>query len=253
MKIAFFASQTDKAQQSLKKLLSLYGEHSAEEADVLVPIGGDGFMLETLHHWMHLNKPFYGMKRGSVGFLLNQFHEQDLISRLEMAERTPLPMLQMKVEDDQGQFFSELAINEVSLLRQTGQAAHLKVYVNETAKVEELICDGALVSTAAGSTAYNYSAHGPILPLGADLMALTPISPFRPRRWRGAILPGNARVRFEVLDGGKRPVSATADATEIRDVRNVYIQKDPDKQPVLLFDPDHNLEQRILNEQFVFD
>ncbi len=253
MKLAFLAADTPKAQASLQALSQRYGQCAPADADVLVPLGGDGWMLEMLHRWMHLEKPFYGMKRGSLGFLLNRYHEADLLQRIEQAEPTPLSMLKMRVETVEGDQASARAFNEVSLLRETGQAAHIRIAINEAVKVEELICDGVLVATSAGSTAYNYSAHGPILPLGSDILALTPISPFRPRRWRGAILPGNAHIHFEVLDPDKRPVSATADATEIRNVRHVWVEEDPHQQPTLLFDPDHNLEERILNEQFVFD
>ncbi len=253
MKLAFLASETPKAQASLQQLQARYGQHAPAQADVLVPLGGDGWMLEMLHQWMHLNKPFYGMKRGSLGFLLNRYHEGDLLERIAQAEATPLSTLRMKVETVDGDHASAQAFNEVSLLRETGQAAHIRIAVNDTVKVEELICDGVLVATSAGSTAYNYSAHGPILPLGSDVLALTPISPFRPRRWRGAILPGQARIHFTVLDPEKRPVSATADATEIRNVAQVWVEEDREHQPVLLFDPEHNLEERILNEQFVFD
>ncbi len=253
MKLAFLASETPKAQASLKQLQARYGQHAPAQADVLVPLGGDGWMLEMLHKWMHLNKPFYGMKRGSLGFLLNRYHEDDLPARISQAEATPLSTLRMQVETVDGDQATAQAFNEVSLLRETGQAAHIRISINDTVKVEELICDGVLVATSAGSTAYNYSAHGPILPLGSDVLALTPISPFRPRRWRGAILPGQARIHFEVLDPVKRPVSATADATEIRNVRHVHVEEDHQHQPLVLFDPEHNLEERILNEQFVFD
>ncbi len=253
MKLAFLASDAPKAQASLRALAERYGQHKPAAADVLVPLGGDGWMLEMLHQWMHLDKPFYGMKRGSLGFLLNRYHEGGLPERIHAAEATPLSMLRMRVETVEGDQASAQAFNEVSLLRETGQAAHIRISINDTVKVEELICDGVLVATSAGSTAYNYSAHGPILPLGSDVLALTPISPFRPRRWRGAILPGQARIHFEVLDPEKRPVSATADATEIRNVRHVHVEEDREHQPTVLFDPEHNLEERILNEQFVFD
>ncbi len=253
MKLAFLASDTPKARASLERLEQRYGQHVPAEADVLVPLGGDGWMLEMLHRWMHLERPFYGMKRGSLGFLLNRYHEEDLLERIRQAEPTPLSMLKMEVETMDGDRATARAFNEVSLLRETGQAAHIRIAINDAVKVEELICDGVLVATSAGSTAYNYSAHGPILPLGSDILALTPISPFRPRRWRGAILPGKARIHFQVLDPEKRPVAATADATEIRHVRQVWVEEERERQPVLLFDPDHNLEERILNEQFVFD
>ena len=207
-------------------------------------------MLRTLHRVIRQDLPVFGMKIGNIGFLMNRYSEEDLINRLSAAQAVSLNPLRMDVQTESGTGTSALAINEISLLRQTNQAAHIRILVNDIVKVEELICDGILLSTAAGSTAYNFSVRGPILPLGTDALALTPISPFRPRRWNGAILPNSAHVRFEVLDYYKRAVSATADAYEVRDVVSVEAYEDKNIVLKLLFDPDHSLEERILNEQF---
>lgn len=248
--IAFVASSTARAQEALRLMTERYGNVEPKDADVVVALGGDGFMLQTMHRMMDLNKPMYGLKRGTVGFLMNRYKEDDLPQRLEQAHHTNLRPLRMKVMRDAGTEVVHEAINEVSLLRQTRQAAKIRVWVNDTMRIEELVCDGVLVSTPAGSTAYNLSAHGPILPLDSNALALTPISPFRPRRWRGALLPREAVVRFEIMDYYKRPVSATADASEVRDIVEVEIAEDPVKRINLLFDPEHNLEDRILAEQF---
>jgi NAD+ kinase len=250
--IAFVASKTDEAQPALGDMHARYGEVPLEEADVIVALGGDGFMLRTLHRYLALNKPVYGMKLGTVGFLMNQFHAEGLLERLARAQPTELKPLVMEAIGESGTTATALAFNEVSLLRQTKQAAHIRVSLNGVVKIEELMCDGILVSTSAGSTAYNLSAHGPILPLGADVLAMTPISPFRPRRWRGAILRAGTEVKFEILDPYKRPVSATADSNEIRDVVEVTIRESREQTVTLLFDPEHNLEDRILNEQFAY-
>jgi len=250
--IAFVASKTEEAQAALAGLRARYVEASLDKADIIVALGGDGFMLRTLHRHLALNKPVYGMKLGTVGFLMNQFHPDGLIERLARAHPTRLKPLVMQAASESGNTVSSLAFNEVSLLRQTKQAAHVRVSLNGVVKIEELMCDGVLVSTSAGSTAYNLSAHGPILPLGADVLAMTPISPFRPRRWRGAILRAGTEVKFEVLDPYKRPVSATADSNEIRDVVEVTISESRETTVTLLFDPEHNLEDRILNEQFAY-
>ncbi|GAB4188745.1 MAG: NAD kinase [Wenzhouxiangellaceae bacterium] len=250
-RIAFAASATDEAQKALAILRERYQSVALEEADVLVALGGDGFMLRTLHALPQPGLPVYGMKRGTVGFLMNRFSADDLIERVQQAQQVELNPLRMHVATESGQTVTGLAINEVSLLRQTNQAAHIRVLVNDVERVSELICDGILLASAAGSTAYNLSAHGPILPLGTEAMAMTPISPFRPRRWRGAILPSSARVRFEVLDRYKRPVSATADAHEVRNVTAVDITLASDVSHHLLFDPDHSLEERIIAEQFM--
>jgi len=225
---------------------------------VLCALGGDGFMLQTLHRHGALGKPVYGMKLGSVGFLMNHYRsaegataEPDLHARLHAAEPAVLRPLEMVTQTESGASVGSLAYNEVSLLRQTRQAAHLAIELNGQTRLEELVCDGVMVATAAGSTAYNFSAHGPILPLGSAVIALTPIAAFRPRRWRGALLKADTEVRFRILDPYKRPVSATADSHEVRDVVEVTIRESHDRTVTLLFDPEHNLEERILSEQFV--
>lgn len=250
MKIHFVASKTDEAQTALTELRARHGDASIDEAAVIVALGGDGFMLQTLHRHGTRGLPVYGMKLGSVGFLMNQYRPDELLDRLVRAQPTPLRPLVMDVHTESGSSVNALAFNEVSLLRQTKQAAHVRVYLNGAVKLDELVCDGILVSTPAGSTAYNLSAHGPILPLGSNVLAMTPISPFRPRRWRGAILPAATEVKFEVLDPYKRPVSATADSYEVRDIVEVSIRESREQTASLLFDPEHNLEDRILNEQF---
>jgi NAD+ kinase len=249
-RIAFVASQTEEAQTARVKLAAHYGDAPLDQADVIVALGGDGFMLRTLHRHMARSLPVYGMKLGTVGFLMNQYHLAELPERIARAQPTVLHPLLMEAATEAGSSATALAFNEVSLLRQTKQAAHLRVSLNGVVKIDELICDGILVSTPAGSSAYNLSAHGPILPLGSQLLALTPISPFRPRRWRGAILPAVTEVRFEILDPYKRPVSATADSHEVRDIVDVSIRESRERSMTLLFDPEHNLEERILNEQF---
>ncbi len=250
LRIAFVASLSEEAQAARAELATRYGDARVEDAEVVVALGGDGFMLRTLHRHMAHGLPVYGMKLGTVGFLMNQYGVSDLIERIRRARKNVLRPLLMEAASESGSTASALAFNEVSLLRQTKQAAHVRVSLNGVVKIEELICDGILVSTTAGSTAYNLSAHGPILPLGSQLLAMTPISPFRPRRWRGAILPAVTEVKFEILDPYKRPVSATADSTEVRDVIEVNIRESSEQTMTLLFDPEHNLEERILNEQF---
>lgn len=229
----------------------LYGQVGVADATVIVALGGDGFMLRTLHRYIEAGLPVFGMKIGNVGFLMNRYAEEGLLQRLDDAWPVELNPLRMEVQTEAGNAVSALAINEVALLRQTNQAAHIRVIVNDRIRVEELVCDGVLVATAAGSTAYNSSVRGPILPLGTEAMALTPISPFRPRRWSGAILPATSKVRFEVKSPHKRSVSATADAFEVRDVLNVEVTYDTSNVLRLMFDPDHSLEERILNEQFL--
>jgi NAD+ kinase len=249
--IHFVASQMQTAGEAVEKMMKRYGQSNLDDADVVVALGGDGFMLRTLHRMIARNLPVFGMKMGNVGFLMNRHSEEDLVERLAEARPVSLNPLRMEVETESGAQTSALAINEISLLRQTNQAAHIRILINDIVKVEELVCDGVLVATAAGSTAYNSSVRGPILPLGTDALALTPISPFRPRRWSGAILPCSARVTFEVLDQYKRSVSATADAYEVRDIIRVDAFEDKSLELKLLFDPDHSLEERILNEQFL--
>jgi NAD+ kinase len=249
-RIAFIAGPTPEAQNALAELKRRYGDVPPDEATVLVPLGGDGFMLRSLHRNIARGLPVYGMKLGTVGFLMNQYGFDDLQERIARAKPAVLRPLVMEAANEAGNTVSALAFNEVSLLRQTMQAAHLRVVVNGVTKLDELTADGILVATAAGSTAYNLSAHGPILPFGSQLLVMTPISPFRPRRWRGAILPASTEVKLEILDPYKRPVSATADSHEVRNVIEVCIRESRERTMTLLFDPEHNLEERILDEQF---
>jgi len=252
-RLAFLASPADEAQRALGTLVDAHGQHEPDQADVLVALGGDGFMLQTLHRHGGLGKPVFGMKLGTVGFLMNHHREDPttLMARIASAEPAVLRPLEMVAQTESGATVGSLAYNEVSLLRQTRQAAHLAIELNGKPRLDELICDGVMVATPAGSTAYNYSAHGPILPLGSRVVALTPLAPFRPRRWRGALLKADTVVRFRVLDPYKRPVSVTADSHEVRDVVEVTIRESSERTVTLLFDPEHNLEERILAEQFV--
>ncbi|MEO8300707.1 MAG: NAD kinase [Rhizomicrobium sp.] len=243
-----FAGVPD-AQESLAELRTRYGEAGPEAADIVVALGGDGFMLQTLHAFTGKGKLIYGMNRGTVGFLMNEYHQGDLLERLTAAEPSVIHPLKMTAHNASGQIEAR-AFNEVSLLRETRQAAKIRIVVDGKARIQELICDGVLVSTPVGSTAYNLSAHGPILPIDADLLALTPISAFRPRRWRGALLPHRAKVRFEVLESAKRPVSAVADDFEVRDVTAVDVAEDRSISMTMLYDAGHNLDERILAEQF---
>jgi NAD+ kinase len=250
MKLHFVASEAPDAQAALKIMRRRHEDCGADAADIIVALGGDGFMLQTLHNFLMRKKPIYGMNLGSVGFLMNEYREEDLEQRLAAAESAQLHPLRMRAHGPRG-LTEALAFNEVSLLRQTRQAAKLRILVDEKTRIEELICDGVLVATPAGSTAYNLSAHGPILPIDADLLALTPISAFRPRRWRGALLSHRARVRFEILEAGKRPVSAVADDLEARDVDTVDVEEDRSISMTMLFDAGHSLDERIIAEQFV--
>lgn len=247
---AFVAADTEEAEAARKSLETRYTTVPLEQADIVVALGGDGLMLESLHASIDRGVPIYGMNRGTVGFLMNAFNEDDLPARLARAERVTLHPLRMAAQSVGGGKIDALAINEVSLLRESRQAAWIRISVDGIMRMAELICDGILISTPAGSTAYNLSAHGPIIPISTQLLALTPISTFRPRRWRGALLPNTARVTFEILNPEKRPVSATADYTELRDVTRVEVREDTSVSLHLLFDPEHNLEQRILQEQF---
>ena len=249
-KIAFAASSVDIAQEALAELSKVYGQVPEAEADVIVALGGDGFMLHTLHDTMALDAPVYGMNCGTIGFLMNEYNASDLLERMEEAEETVINPLRMSAETVAGERREALAINEVSLLRAGPQAAKLRITVDDKVRMEELVCDGALVSTPAGSTAYNYSAHGPILPIGADVLALTAMSAFRPRRWRGALLPKTANVRFDVLEPEKRPVMADADSRSSERVSAVEIRSEPAVALKLLFDPGHGLEERLIREQF---
>ena len=249
-RIAAVASAADDAQAALAGIAARYPLADPADADVIVALGGDGFMLETQHRFLRQSKPIYGMSRGTVGFLMNEFGLDDLSARLERSHATVLHPLRMRAETIHGAMREALAINEVSMLRETRQAAKIRISVDGVVRVPELICDGVLVATPAGSTAYNLSAHGPIIPLGANILALTPISAFRPRRWRGALLLHEATVRLEVMEHDKRPVSAVADYTEVRDVASVEVAVDHATAIHLLFDPEHNLTERILSEQF---
>lgn len=249
--IAFLASDTDIARTAKARLEEQYGAHKPQDADVIVALGGDGFMLSTLHATQAIDAPVYGMNRGTVGFLMNAYKEDDLIARLEAAEEEVINPLHMRAEKIDGTTFEALAINEVSLLRAGPQAAKLRIIVDGRLRMEELVCDGALVCTPAGSTAYNYSAHGPILPIGTDVLAVTAVAAFRPRRWRGALLPKSALVRLEVIEAPKRPVMADADSRSVRDVAAVEIRSEPEVAHRILFDPGHGLEERLIQEQFV--
>ncbi len=249
-KIAFVAADTQLAQDAAAKFEKRYVHVGIEKADIVVALGGDGSVLQALHASIDSGVPVYGMNRGSVGFLTNDFRTGGLMARLKAAHRVTLHPLRMTARCKNGRTESATAINEVSLLRQLRQAAKIRVSVDGVVRLEELIADGVLISTPAGSTAYNLSAHGPIVPMGAELLALTPITAFRPRRWRGALLPARARVDFDVLESDKRPVSATADHTEIRDVLRVEVAEDRTKRLTLLFDPEHTFEERVLKEQF---
>jgi len=251
-KICVVTSETAAAEVAAKRLRQRYGDVAMEDADIVVALGGDGLMLQTLHRVMGTDRPVYGMNFGSVGFMMNTFSEDALIERLQASQRTCIYPLSMSVLDISGQTRSALALNEVSLFRSTYQAAKLQILVDDEVRLDELICDGALLATPAGSTAYNLSAHGPILPIEAPLLALTPISPFRPRRWRGAILSNRAVVKFVTREANKRPVSAVADNVEFQNVLEVTVREDRTHGVTLLFDPGTSLEERVLSEQFRF-
>src|SRR5450432_550756 len=250
-RLAFVASDWPEALEARARLAARYGEVPEEEAQVVVALGGDGFMLEVLHRNLVTRRPIYGMNRGSVGFLMNDYHEDRLAERIGAAEQAVIHPLSMTAVDADGREHRALAINDVSLLRSTRQAAKLRILIDGRPRLEELICDGALVSTPAGSTAYNLSAHGPIIPIDGQVLAVTPISAFRPRRWRGALISHRARVTFEVLEADKRPVSAVADNVEVRDVVEVHVVEDRSIALAVLFDAGHSLEERMLAEQFV--
>ncbi|EAQ23499.1 ATP-NAD kinase, putative [Roseovarius sp. 217] len=249
-KIAFVASEMPIAQTARATLAGRFGQVPEVEADVIVALGGDGFMLHTLHRTQALDVPVYGMNRGTVGFLMNEYSETDLIDRLVAAAEEVINPLSMRAESRDGALHEALAINEVSLLRAGPQAAKLRITIDGRLRLEELVCDGALVATPAGSTAYNYSAHGPILPIGSDVLALTAVAAFRPRRWRGALLPKTALVRFDVVDPDKRPVMADADSRWVENVLWVEIRSETRIKHRILFDPGHGLEERLLREQF---
>lgn len=249
--MACVADDSPKAQEAFKKLNAKYSfVKETYAADVVVALGGDGFMLRTMHECMELGKPIYGMNCGTIGFLMNEYREQDLLEAINAAKCANLHPLRMTATDLQDTEHNALAVNEVSLLRQTRQAANLRISVDGKVRMQEMACDGMLVATPAGSTAYNLSAQGPIIPINADVLALTPISVFRPRRWRGALLNHKAVVRVDVLNYEKRPVSAVADFTEVRNVKSVEIREERKKHIYILFDESHSLEERILREQF---
>lgn len=252
MKIAFQASSADHAQEAIKHLAALYGNVALDDADVIVALGGDGFMLQILHDEMNTGRLVYGMNRGTIGFLMNDYDDKDLLGRIDAAVENIIHPLEMKATNAYGDELTALAINEVSLLRQSYQAAKIKVYVDDKPRLEELICDGVMVATPAGSTAYNLSAHGPILPLDARLLAMTPVSPFRPRRWRGALLPDNAHVKFEIAEPDKRPVNAVADHLEVKTVTSVEICQSENNTTRILTDSSHSWNDRILAEQFAY-
>ncbi len=251
-KICIVTNETSQAEAAATRLRERYGQVPLEDAEIVVALGGDGLMLQTLHSVMGTSKPVYGMNFGSVGFLMNAFSETALDERLAASQRTVIYPLAMTVRDVSGHTRTALAINEVSLFRSTYQAAKLQILVDGEVRLDELICDGALLATPAGSTAYNLSAHGPILPIEAPLLALTPISPFRPRRWRGAILSNRAEVKFITRESNKRPVSAVADNVEFQNVLEVTVREDRSHGVTLLFDPGTSLEERVLSEQFRF-
>ena len=251
MKLAFTASRRPEAQAAKARLIDLYGQTEESEADIIVALGGDGAMLEAMRRRFEDHKPVYGMNRGTVGFLMNEFQEEDLFDRIEAAAHAKVSPLRMQATDIYGNEHQRLAINEISLLRQTAQTAKLRITVDGRERMPELACDGVLVATPAGSTAYNLSADGPILPLESQMLALTPISAFRPRRWRGALLPKRAVVRFDVLDHDKRPVMADADSRSVENVTSVEIRSAAEVEHHILFDPGHGLEERLIREQFV--
>lgn len=250
--IHFTASQRPDAIDAMARLIARYGQCDLAEATVVVALGGDGWMLDTLHERFTDKLPVYGMHRGTIGFLMNEYNEDELIERIEKAEHATIYPLEMTAERTNGEIAKRLAINEVSLIRQTSQSAKLRIFVDGRERLDELACDGVLVATPAGSTAYNLSAYGPIIPIGSDLLALTPISPFRPRRWRGALLRHDAVVRFENIDAARRKVSASADTQEVTDVKSVEVREVRNLPLTLMFDEGHALDERILREQFAY-
>lgn len=252
MKIAIIASEFGEANKAAQLLRNRYKAVSTSEADIIIALGGDGFMLQTLHAYMGRNVPIFGMNKGTVGFLMNEYGEDDLLERIQKADSFTLHPLRMRATRCDGEVVEYLAVNEVSLLRETRQAANIRIAIDGKVRLPELVGDGVLVATPAGSTAYNLSAHGPIIPLGSDLMALTPLSAFRPRRWRGALLPHHVCVSFTINQPQKRPVSAVADMHEVRDVRHVVVEEARDVSLTLLFDAEHTLAERIFTEQFAY-
>lgn len=251
MKFHFIASENPEAKEALKVLIKKYDQTKLELSDVIIAIGGDGMLLKALRNSIEKNKPVFGLNKGNVGFLMNELSFDNLENRIQTARKVKMHPLFMSAHKINGNIFTELAVNEVSILRQTHQAAHLKITVDKKERLNELVCDGILVSTPIGSTAYNLSARGPIIPLNANILALTPISSFRPRRWRGALLPQRVKIRIEVLNFDTRPVSATADNVEARDIKYIEISTDKTKKLTILHDSDHSLDERIMKEQFL--
>ena len=251
MKFHFIASENPEAKEALKVLIKRYDQTKLELSDVIIAIGGDGMLLKALRNSIEKNKPVFGLNKGNVGFLMNELSFDNLENRIQTARKVKMHPLFMSAHKMNGNIFTELAVNEVSILRQTHQAAHLKITVDKKERLNELVCDGILVSTPIGSTAYNLSARGPIIPLNANILALTPISSFRPRRWRGALLPQRVKIRIEVLNYDTRPVSATADNVEARDIKYIEISTDKTKKLTILHDSDHSLDERIMKEQFL--
>ena len=251
MKFHFIASENPEAKETLKVLIKKYDQTKIELSDVIIAIGGDGMLLKALRNSIEKNKPVFGLNKGNVGFLMNELSFDNLENRIQTARKVKMHPLFMSAHKINGNIFTELAVNEVSILRQTHQAAHLKITVDKKERLNELVCDGILVSTPIGSTAYNLSARGPIIPLNANILALTPISSFRPRRWRGALLPQRVKIRIEVLNFDTRPVSATADNVEARDIKYIEISTDKTKKLTILHDSDHSLDERIMKEQFL--
>ena len=251
MKFHFIASENPEAKEALKVLIKRYNQTKLELSDVIIAIGGDGMLLKALRNSIEKNKPVFGLNKGNVGFLMNDLSFDNLEKRIQTARKVKMHPLFMSAHKINGNIFTELAVNEVSILRQTHQAAHLKITVDKKERLNELVCDGILVSTPIGSTAYNLSARGPIIPLNANILALTPISSFRPRRWRGALLPQRVKIRIEVLNFDTRPVRATADNVEARDIKYIEISTDKTKKLTILHDSDHSLDERIMKEQFL--
>lgn len=251
MKFHFIASENPEAKEALKVLIKRYDQTKLELSDVIIAIGGDGMLLKALRNSIEKNKPVFGLNKGNVGFLMNELSFDNLEKRIQTARKVKMHPLFMSAHKINGNIFTELAVNEVSILRQTHQAAHLKITVDKKERLNELVCDGILVSTPIGSTAYNLSARGPIIPLNANILALTPISSFRPRRWRGALLPQRVKIRIEVLNFDTRPVSATADNVEARNIKYIEISTDKTKKLTILHDSDHSLDERIMKEQFL--
>lgn len=250
-KIACLASRSPKAQEGLKEIAERYPLVEVDQADCIVALGGDGFLLSVVHEHLHRDMPIYGMNCGTIGFLLNEFSTDDLLQRLNQAESLTLHPLKMTATTVEGHTLSSLAFNEVALHRYSQQSAHIRVLINGRERLDKLVCDGIMVATPAGSTAYNLSARGPIIPLGSNVLALTPVSPFRPRRWNGALLPHTATVEFEIINPQKRPVGASADSFEVRDVTHVSVTEETEEHAIILFDAGHSLEERIFSEQFV--